>query len=249
MEKSAPCSWRAQDPWTGGKPPGHRSEGPSEGVQHPSVARVKRKNLSGFYAHRALPFARGPRALEQGGPFDPTPKGDYATRISYGWLPRSKKDTLSANRTACARSVRLAAYNTSGQAPRLRLQYGIERHLCDRTGKEIPAPMLTQQTDFSAALPALPLMDARESSLVFFDIETTGFKAATSRVYLIGAAFHTTGGWRITQWLCENLSEEEALLRTFAAFLRPYKTLAHFNGTRFDIPYLEEKYASYGIFH
>ena len=107
--------------------------------------------------------------------------------------------------------------------------------------------MLTQQTDFSAALPALPLMDARESSLVFFDIETTGFKAATSRVYLIGAAFHTTGGWRITQWLCENLSEEEALLRTFAAFLRPYKTLAHFNGTRFDIPYLEEKYASYGI--
>ena len=84
MKKGHPMFLASTGPVDRGLPPGHRSEGPSEGVQHPSAARVKRKNLSGFYAHRALPFARGPRALEQGGPFDPTPKGDYATRISYG---------------------------------------------------------------------------------------------------------------------------------------------------------------------
>ena len=37
------------------KLPGHRSEGPSEGCQGPSVARAKRKTIR-FYAHRALPF-------------------------------------------------------------------------------------------------------------------------------------------------------------------------------------------------
>ena len=84
MKKGRQVFLASTGPVDRGLPPGHRSEGPSEGVQHPSAARVKRKNLSGFYAHRALPFARGPRALEQGGSFDPTPKGDNATRISYG---------------------------------------------------------------------------------------------------------------------------------------------------------------------
>ncbi len=85
------------------------------------------------------------------------------------------------------------------------------------------------------------------SSCVFFDIETTGFKAATSHLYLIGLAVYNGCDWTFTQLLAERPQEEAALLRTFAQMLRPYTTLISFNGDRFDLPYLEEKYAQYAI--
>ncbi len=83
----------------------------------------------------------------------------------------------------------------------------------------------------------------------FFDIETTGFSASTSHLYLIGAAVYdeSDGQWSIVQWLCEKLWEEADLLRAFAKFLEAYSTVVHFNGNRFDIPYLEQKYTQYQI--
>ncbi len=82
---------------------------------------------------------------------------------------------------------------------------------------------------------------------VFFDIETTGFKASMSHLYLIGLGEYTPDGRKITQLLSEKATEEAALLRTFAQLLRPYTTVISFNGDRFDIPYLREKYAQYGL--
>ena len=83
---------------------------------------------------------------------------------------------------------------------------------------------------------------------VFFDIETTGLKAEYSHLYLIGAAHRLSSGrWQITQWLAEKPQEEAALLRTFNAYVLPFTTLIHFNGNRFDIPYLLEKENKYGL--
>jgi len=107
--------------------------------------------------------------------------------------------------------------------------------------------MITDKFDLPMQVPALSFTGEPETECVFFDIETTGFKAAYSRVYLIGAAVYMPGGWRIFQWMSENASEEDALLRTFAAFLRPYGCLVHFNGAHFDIPYLQEKFDQYRI--
>lgn len=106
-------------------------------------------------------------------------------------------------------------------------------------------------------------------SSVFFDIETTGFKAGYSHLYLIGVAFRDplsgssdekcstsslntpeapgNGTWIIRQWMAERPQEETKLLRAFSEFLQPYDTILHFNGKRFDIPYLEEKYEQYGL--
>ena len=92
-----------------------------------------------------------------------------------------------------------------------------------------------------------PAMGADPDKSVFFDIETTGFKAEYSQIYLIGAARHARNGWTLMQWMTEKPSEEAGLLRVFSAFLKPYDTIIHFNGKRFDIPYLEEKYRQYGI--
>lgn len=82
---------------------------------------------------------------------------------------------------------------------------------------------------------------------VFFDIETTGFRAGSSHLYLIGAAYRSENGWTIRQFFARRPQEEAELLRAFSSFLKPFSVLIHFNGDRFDIPYLREKYEQYAI--
>ena len=85
------------------------------------------------------------------------------------------------------------------------------------------------------------------SGLLFFDIETTGFTARSSYLYLIGAVSYQKTGWMITQWFAENYGEEEEILRLFLDFSSHYSQVIHFNGERFDLPYLEEKAKNYGL--
>ena len=92
------------------------------------------------------------------------------------------------------------------------------------------------------AMQGIGLMDS-----VFFDIETTGFRAGSSHLYLIGAAFRSENGWVIRQFFAERPQEEAELLRAFDSFLRPFSAVIHFNGDRFDIPYLREKYEQYAL--
>ncbi|MDE7197699.1 MAG: ribonuclease H-like domain-containing protein, partial [Lachnospiraceae bacterium] len=73
---------------------------------------------------------------------------------------------------------------------------------------------------------------------LFVDIETTGFTAKSSSLYLIGAAFYVEGNWQIRQWFCENPVEETAILDAFFSFAASYTHLIHFNGNNFDLPYL-----------
>lgn len=76
---------------------------------------------------------------------------------------------------------------------------------------------------------------------LFVDIETTGFTAKSSSLYLIGAAFYQGSAWRIRQWFAQNSADEAALLEDFFTFSRSYTHLIHFNGNNFDLPYLLQK--------
>lgn len=80
---------------------------------------------------------------------------------------------------------------------------------------------------------------------LFVDIETTGFTAKSSSLYLIGTAFYAGGGWQIRQWFAENPLEEAALLDDFFAFAASFTHLIHFNGNNFDLPYLLQKCAQH----
>ena len=44
--------------------------------------------------------------------------------------------------------------------------------------------------------------------ILFLDIETTGFLAASSTLYLIGCAYYTEGNWIIRQWFAQTPDEE-----------------------------------------
>lgn len=85
------------------------------------------------------------------------------------------------------------------------------------------------------------------SDLLIFDIETTGFSAKASQLYLIGCLYFQSGTPTIRQWFAENPSEEPLLLSEFFQFLKNFKHLIHYNGNGFDIPYLMQKCSHYHL--
>ena len=82
---------------------------------------------------------------------------------------------------------------------------------------------------------------------LFFDIETTGFTARSSYLYLIGCAFYSGGNWYIRQWFAENYDDEEAIINAFFTFALDYQYLIHFNGNNFDLPFVTQKCEQLGI--
>lgn len=81
---------------------------------------------------------------------------------------------------------------------------------------------------------------------LFIDIETTGLKKETTSLYLIGCGFYTREGFETKLFFADSTSEENLILEEFASFVKDYTHLFHFNGLKFDIPYLEYKAGLYG---
>lgn len=80
-----------------------------------------------------------------------------------------------------------------------------------------------------------------DSSMLFFDIETTGFSREFHQIYLIGAAACHNGIWSLHQWFAQTPEEEKDVIQAFLDFSIPFDTLIHFNGTRFDLPFTEAR--------
>ena len=80
------------------------------------------------------------------------------------------------------------------------------------------------------------------SDTLLFDIETTGLSADTSYLYLIGAIYLEEDTPTLIQWFCDEYSEEKEVLSSFRDFSKNYSHLVHYNGTGFDIPYLNKKF-------
>ena len=87
----------------------------------------------------------------------------------------------------------------------------------------------------------------RLEELLFFDIETTGFSGDYSNLYLIGCTYYKDGGWNLIQWFADTAASEGQLLDSFFSFLRSFRTLVHFNGDGFDIPYLMKRCRHLGL--
>lgn len=83
--------------------------------------------------------------------------------------------------------------------------------------------------------------------ILFLDIETTGFTAKSSSLYLIGTAYYEDGKWYVKQWFASNYEEEAQVLSAFFNFAMKYTHLIHFNGNNFDLPYLLQKCAQYDL--
>lgn len=83
--------------------------------------------------------------------------------------------------------------------------------------------------------------------ILFLDIETTGFSSASSYLYLIGCTFRENDTWKTIQWFAEKYEEEPVILTAFFEFAAAYRYLLHFNGTTFDIPFIQHKCARHKL--
>lgn len=79
------------------------------------------------------------------------------------------------------------------------------------------------------------------TKILFFDIETTGFSAETTYLYLIGCIYYRDRSFHLIQWFSEGIDEEVQIITSFFEFLKNYEFIIHYNGAGFDIPYLERK--------
>lgn len=101
--------------------------------------------------------------------------------------------------------------------------------------------MITKTTDIYIPNVHLIARHYHPADVLFFDIETTGFSPRSSSLYLIGVMYYEHDSWKLCQWLAETESDEPLLLRSFVQFAADYVYLIHFNGDRFDLPYVKAK--------
>lgn len=83
--------------------------------------------------------------------------------------------------------------------------------------------------------------------ILFFDIETTGLSPASSYIFLIGCGHFSDDNLILTQWLMDELSDEALLLKSFFEYAASFKRIIHYNGTTFDIPFLQKRSKLYNI--
>ncbi len=95
---------------------------------------------------------------------------------------------------------------------------------------------------------AYPLSQlADPDKILFLDIETTGFSAINSSLYLIGCITIQNKVAELTQFFADCYEDEEMILRAFFAFSKSYSFLIHFNGNQFDLPFLLQKAKQYNL--
>lgn len=84
--------------------------------------------------------------------------------------------------------------------------------------------------------------------VLFVDIETTGFAARSSILYLIGGAYYENGTWNTIQWFATTYEEEKEIIAAFFKFSKGrFSHLIHFNGNNFDLPFILQKCSHYKL--
>lgn len=101
--------------------------------------------------------------------------------------------------------------------------------------------MITRQFPLDLSLDYPLSIVYATDKIAFFDIETTGFVAETTYLYLIGCIYMKDNSLHMIQWFSENIMEEALLIESFFTFINEYELLIHYNGSGFDIPYLTKK--------
>lgn len=108
--------------------------------------------------------------------------------------------------------------------------------------------MKTIQSLLSPKLLHYPLDNIAEpEDILFVDIETTGFTARSSSLYMIGCIFFEHGQIHLIQWFAQSPAEERNVLLAFIQKCRSHQVLVHYNGNNFDIPYMRQKCQQYKL--
>ncbi len=95
----------------------------------------------------------------------------------------------------------------------------------------------------STFVDSLPeLLGCNKEEILFLDIETTGLSPKNSDLYLIGVSYFQKNTWHVCQYFAESPEHEAEILKDFALLSKSFKYVIHYNGDKFDIPFLKAKY-------
>ena len=89
------------------------------------------------------------------------------------------------------------------------------------------------------------LLNCLPEEILFLDIETTGLSPKNSDIYLIGVAYFQGHTWHVSQFFAESPEHECEILNAFLNLAKSFKYVLHFNGDRFDIPFIQDKIEKY----
>ena len=100
--------------------------------------------------------------------------------------------------------------------------------------------------------PAAFGLDCPLSDLVLLDIETTGLSAINDSIILIGCVcfdseYADNNDGEMIQIFADTPDEEPEIIKAFSDIVKDRKTLVHFNGDRFDVPFIRKSSEKYGI--
>lgn len=107
--------------------------------------------------------------------------------------------------------------------------------------------VLDIEEDYLQVIESLLEKEAPLSDTLFLDIETTGLSPAQSRIYLIGCLYYESDAWHMIQWFDNTGTDEKLLLSSFLLFADRYHVLVHYNGSRFDLPFLTARMEALGL--
>ncbi len=80
-----------------------------------------------------------------------------------------------------------------------------------------------------------------------FDIETTGLNSNYCKVILIGILFNKNNKTIIKQFFANTENDEKELLLAFINCIKNYQNHITFNGSNFDIPFLNNRLKKHNI--
>ncbi len=89
------------------------------------------------------------------------------------------------------------------------------------------------------------LLNCLPEEILFLDIETTGLSPKNSDIYLIGVAYFQGHTWHVSQFFAESPEHECEILNALLNLAKSFKYVLHFNGDRFDIPFIQDKIEKY----
>lgn len=121
--------------------------------------------------------------------------------------------------------------------------FGKDRHMT-KISEEITA---SEKISSEAVALLTKLLECSREELLFLDIETTGLSPKNSDIYLVGTGYFKDDSFVVKQFFAESGQDEEGILSGFSDFSRGFNKVVHFNGDRFDIPFLQYKYEEYKL--
>lgn len=80
-----------------------------------------------------------------------------------------------------------------------------------------------------------------------FDIETTGLSYRYHRLAMIGYLYQEDGSWILRQELAQSKDEEKLLLLNFMRLSQNFLYTVHYNGQKFDLPFVNYRSKKLGL--